>query len=64
MPTDGEVEREMKAGNKIHSINGKKQRGMVVRETESIKNIRQNLKITGYFTRPRNWPKIKVVCGF
>lgn len=27
MPTDDEVEREIKAGNKAHSINGKKQKG-------------------------------------
>lgn len=27
MPTDEEVEREIKAGNKMHSINGKKQKG-------------------------------------
>jgi len=27
MPTDNEVEREIKAGNKAHSINGKKQKG-------------------------------------
>lgn len=27
MPTDDEVEREIKAGNKMHSINGKKQKG-------------------------------------
>ena len=27
MPTDDEVEREIKAGNKVHSINGKKQKG-------------------------------------
>ena len=27
MPTDDEVEREIKAGNKVHNINGKKQRG-------------------------------------
>ena len=27
MPTDDEVEREVKAGNKLHGINGKKQKG-------------------------------------
>lgn len=27
MPTDDEVEREIKAGNKIHGISGKKQKG-------------------------------------